>query len=362
MLKGFKSAIKWVIAIVAILLVAFILLNVNGLSVSRKIATIGGIEVTDAEYKFYLESAKMEVLSDAGLTEATEGFWDSEIDGKKASELAKEKAKDQMIQTNIAVSKAKEAKLKLTDEEKATAWSYTEGTSADEKAQIKEIMKTIGASKDVYAEIIEKDMLRSKYYQHLDAQEDSVLTVDADEVGKVAAEKYARVKHVLISNTPPTQTLNEENPSLEPVDAEAYAEDAKKKAEDVLKKAVAGENFDKLVDEFGEDPGMEGNEEGYIIDENGATPDGSGSMVPEFTAGSFAVKAGEVNPELVESSYGWHIIKRLPLDTESESYSTILSGAESDAKYDKFVAYLDSFVESIETEINEKLIAKIKVK
>ena len=361
-MKGFKSAIKWVIAIVAILLVAFILLNVNGLSVSRKLATIGGVEVTEAEYKYFLESAKAEVLSEAGQTEATDDFWNSEIDGKKASDIAKEKAKQQMIRTNIAVSKALEEKLSLTDEEKATARSYTKGSSADAQKQIDEMMDTIGASEDVFASIMEKALLESKYYQHLDSQENSVLAVDADEVGKVAAEKYARVKHVLISNTPPTQTLNEENPSLEPVDAEAYAADAKKRAEDVLAKAVAGENFQKLVDEFGEDPGMEGNEEGYIIDENGASLDGQSSMVPEFTAGSFAVQPDEVNPELVESSYGWHIIKRLPLDTESESYATILSGAESDAKYDKFLAYIDSFIEKIEKEINEKLIAKVKVK
>ena len=362
MLKGFKSAIKWVIAIVAILLVAIILLNVNGLSVSRKIATIGGVNVTEAEYKYFLESAKMQVLSEQGLQEATDGFWDSEIDGKKASVLAKEKAKQQMIRTNIAVSKALEEKITLTEEEKATARSYTKGASADEQKQIDETMKTIGASKDVFASIMEKALLEQKYYQHLNSQEDSVLAVDAEEVGKVAEEKYARVKHVLISNTPPTQTLTEENPAVEPVDAESYAEEAKKKAEDVLKKATSGENFEKLVDEFGEDPGMEGNEEGYIIDENGASLDGQSSMIPEFTAGSFAVKPGEVNPELIESTYGWHIIKRLPLDTESESYATILSGAENDAKYDKFLAHLDSFIEKIETQINEKIIAKIKVK
>ncbi len=362
MLKGFKSAIKWVIAIVAILLVAFILLNVNGLSVSRKIATIGGVNVTEAEYKYYIEYAKTQVLADAGLQEATEGFWDSEIDGKKASELVKEKAKEQMTRTNIAVSKANEAGVKLTDEEKATARTYLKGASADEQKSIDALMKNIGASKDVYAEIMEKSILEQKYYQYLNDQEDSVLAVDAEEIGKVAAEKYARVKHVLIANTPPTQTLTEENPAVEPVDAESYAADAKKKAEDVLKKATSGENFDKLVDEFGEDPGMEGNEEGYIIDENGASVDGQSSMIPEFTEGSFAVKPGEVNPKLVESTYGWHIIKRLPLDTESESYATILSAAENGAKYDKFLAYIDGLKDSIKMDINEKLVAKIKVK
>ncbi len=365
-MNALKSVIKWVLAIVVICAVAVFLANINGLSVSRTIATIGGVDVTEAEYKYYLEDAKAEILSNAGLQEATEGFWDTEIDGKKASELAKEKAKESIISVNTGVSKALEAGLALTDEEKATARSSVKGKTADEREQIKQIRETIGASEDVLAQIMEKSYLESKYYQYLSEQENSPLKVDDAQVAEKISTDYALVQHVLISNTK-TDEVAQVDENGQPItsseeDTAAYAEEAKKKAEDVLAKAVAGADFANLMKEYGEDPGMESSPEGYYINKDGYTVDGQSQMVPEFTAGTFAVAAGEVNPQLVESSYGWHIIKRCALPTEGENYEMIKSSAQSALVSELYDLHLASFADSISIEIKENLIAKIKIK
>ena len=87
--------------------------------------------------------------------------------------------------------------------------------------------------------------------------------------------------------------------------------DAKKqreKAEGILKRAQAGEDFAALANEFTEDPGNKDPQTGQPkggLYEN--VP--QGSFVPEFEAAALAVEKGQVVPNLVESQFGYHIIK-----------------------------------------------------
>ena len=351
--NALKTTIKWVAAIAIICAAAVILANINGLSVTRSIADVNGTELTEAEYKYYLEMTKEQMLSEAGAS-ATEDFWNSEIDGKKASEVAKQRAMDEMIRTEIAVQKAKDAGVTLGEAELANINAMFSDLDAAAKEQLDALEKATGADKFQLSDIMEKIFLTNAYYQSLIEQDAEFLAVEDEKVAEKVAEEYAAVKHVLILNTPQEAT--------EEVDTEKYAADAKKKAEEILAKAVSGENFEKLVEEFGEDPGMEGNLEGYMIDKNGATLDGTGSMVPEFTQGTFAVAPGQVNPALVESSYGWHIIKRLPLPKESQTYKSMLEAAKNELTTDAFNVYIDGFKGEMSININEKIVNKIKVK
>ncbi len=76
----------------------------------------------------------------------------------------------------------------------------------------------------------------------------------------------------------------------------------KAKAEDILKRAVAGEDFAALAKEFSEDPGSK---------EKGGLYEGivKKQMVPEFEAAALALEPGQISPNLVETNYGYHIIK-----------------------------------------------------
>ena len=93
--------------------------------------------------------------------------------------------------------------------------------------------------------------------------------------------------------------LTEANKMFDSANAET-----KKKAEDVLKRALKGEDFGALAKEFSQDPGSK---------ENGGDLNfvKKGMFVPEFDKVIFegGLQNGQIYPDLVETQFGWHIIK-----------------------------------------------------
>src|SRR5262249_44840077 len=82
-------------------------------------------------------------------------------------------------------------------------------------------------------------------------------------------------------------------------------EAARRKAEGILERIKKGEDFAKLAKEFSDDPGSK--------DKGGQYP---GEMVenfvPEFKKSVAGLKPGDLDQNLVQTSFGFHIIKRDP--------------------------------------------------
>ncbi|HVJ92264.1 MAG TPA: peptidylprolyl isomerase [Labilithrix sp.] len=82
-------------------------------------------------------------------------------------------------------------------------------------------------------------------------------------------------------------------------------EAARKKAEGILERIKKGEDFAKLAQEFSDDPGSKekgGQYPGEMVK----------NFVPEFQKSVEGLKPGELDQSLVQTSFGFHIIKRDP--------------------------------------------------
>lgn len=125
------------------------------------------------------------------------------------------------------------------------------------------------------------------------------VTVTDDDVKKFYDENPARFEkpemvrasHILLSTLDSTtrQPLAEEKKAAK-----------RKQAEDLLKRAKAGEDFGKLAGEFSEDPGSK--------DKGGEYTFPRGAMVPEFESAAFSLNTNQIS-DIVTTQFGYHIIK-----------------------------------------------------
>jgi foldase protein PrsA len=124
-------------------------------------------------------------------------------------------------------------------------------------------------------------------------------------VDDASLAEWIKVRHILIKV----------DPNVKDSDA-----NAKKKIDEIATKIKAGESFEKLADEFSEDPSntppdgkKKGGDIGWFT---------KNMTVPEFEKAAYDLKAGEVSGA-VKTTYGYHIIK-------SEKLGKNATGAEKE--------------------------------
>ncbi len=151
------------------------------------------------------------------------------------------------------------------------------------------------------------------------------------------ARGQIKVAHILI--------LSREN------DTPEAKETAKKKADEIHKRALAGEKFEDLARTYSDDQST--------ARKGGELPMfGTGRMVEEFEEACFNLKTdGEISP-LVKTAFGWHIIKRLeykPLEPFDEIKGQLKQRIQKDVR-----AQLPqkTFVNKLKTKYNFKEDAK----
>ena len=154
---------------------------------------------------------------------------------------------------------------------------------------------------------------------------------DAEEVELTDEEKAdatcIKVQHVLISTTDTTKKDDEgNNVDMTDEEKEAYLAEQKEKAEEALTRAKNGEDFQALADEYSsENAGFE-----FSFDKNGYDPVNMSSMVEPFYTAAWKLGEGEIS-DLVESQYGYHIIKCVSLNDEEATQASI-TAAENNKK------------------------------
>ncbi len=310
---------------------------------SATVATVNGEKVTMDELQYFLVQEANQLSSqhqDAETGKVSDDFWSSDIDGKTAAQTALDKALDDVTEFYVYKIEADKQGITLTDEDQDNIDSQKKSMidSYGEKMYQAQL-KAAGFSEETFVKLMTLSTYSQKLYEAFKE------TLNDDEISKEAKtyfdENYLKAKHILIS------TKNSETGA----DLTGDELEAKKaKIKEVQEKLAGGASFDDLIKEYGEDPGMESTPEGYVFTE--------GEMVQEFYDGTKALEVGAVS-EPVQSSYGYHIIKREALtDADYEKYSeTVKTSVESE----KFKAKLDEYKAAATVETTDAF-KKIDVK
>ena len=205
----------------------------------------------------------------------------------------------ELIEQNYLVNEiASELGVTLSDEEHknirsavASFKSQMGGKKAGDK-----ILKEFGIDDSILEAVLSTSTYAQKISEQIKADEAA-----DEEMKQYFEDEYLRAKHILISTQ--DQTTGEEFD-------EAKKAEAEKKANEILERAKNGEDFDALITEFNEDPGMSANPDGYFFTH--------GEMVPEFENAVKSVQPEEIT--ICKSDFGYHIIKRLPLAKSDENF------------------------------------------
>lgn len=293
-------------------------LLLSGCAAGGKTAvSIGGSVITDNEIKFTAQ----ELMGAADVTGAVDALKQSYLIAELAENMGIELSDEESssIKQNIASFKANQGGKKAGDK----------------------LLKSYGVDDSVLFTISAASVYSQKVFEQLEIADPT-----DDDLRKYFKDSYLRAKHVLISTTDMTTGAN--------LDEGAQAE-AEIKANEVLEKAKNGEDFNALIEEYNEDPGMASNAEGYFFIDK--------QMVQEFEDATKSIQPGEFT--LCKSDYGYHIIQRLPIEGDSfekyfednkasvqSSYSSVQQQNALDAKAEEL---------GIKTEVKQDVIDSIKL-
>jgi Parvulin-like peptidyl-prolyl isomerase len=229
---------------------------------------IGGHDVTRDEYTYFYENTKLDHNSDV----------DSNL-------------LDTLKRYCAVYTLAKQCGVKLTEEMNAAIdeeIQVTIDSFGGEEGYNAALLETFMTA-DVYRKILENEELEIAVREYLTNEFTSNIKADDAAVEADFNANFVRATHILIVRN--NGLTDEENRKL---------------AEDLHARILNGEDFETLQKEYGQDIGID-YKNGYYITR--------GMFNEAFEDTAYALKDNEMSG-VVESSVGFHIIKRLPLEIE----------------------------------------------
>lgn len=288
------------------------------------VMTINGSEVKADEYATYM-LYNMKYYENMYAQYGMVGLWDNAESAAMMGASMPEAAKQQAIYTRVILQKFDEAGLKLDGaqqkqlqtlkremiEQAAANQAMVQGVDAstiDGEQAYLDLIAQFGFNEQTYENFMYVSQCYSALENYYFGAGGAGAATD-EELMAYFEDNYLGAKHILISTIDPTTG-----------EQKRTDEEAKAEAQKALDRLNAGEDFDTVMNEVSEDAGLAGNPDGYIFTE--------GEMVQPFYDGAKALAEDEVSG-LVKSDYGYHIIKRVPVDYQGrlEDYRAALNTA-----------------------------------
>jgi hypothetical protein len=316
---------------------------------------IGGIDVTFDEFRFYyytnLAQYKQFGIDENDLRDNPETykqFLDYVINAIK-NELAADKL-------------AADNEIVLDDEDQQVIDGNVNKCKADYSNE-EEFNKELQRSYLTY-DVLVKMFVRAQTYNKVMAtlfeKGGKYATTEEDFLALIQdPEEYAHEVHIMIpyysqvelddstaagyDDMTLSQKISAKNSAYNALDADAKAaanEKAKEVAEEALKRAQDGEDFNKLIEEYGWDIGLEDPKNGYYMGR-----DNTGDFPKEILDETFSLEAGQISDKIIENgTYGYFIVKRLEPDMDyiNENIDSLIAANDKPAIQKKFSEVLES--------------------
>lgn len=305
---------------------------------SQYIAKVNGKEITYGEYEKNFMIFKKQIESNVGTD-----IWSQDAgEGKTYRVVFREQILEKLIEDELIVQEAEKEKITVDEKE------------VDD--QLANFKKQIESNKD-YKEYLTKNniddaFLRNKMKmdsllrdfklafekQHPISEED--LSKYYDENLEQFRINEVRASHILI------KTVDDNRVPL----PEKEKAEAKVKAQAILDKIKAGEDFATLAKENSEDPGSgaNGGDLGFFP---------KGQMVKPFEEAAFSMKVGDLS-DLVESDYGYHIIKVTDKKDETSTFAEVKDRIKTILTDKAYQDYISELKSKAKIEKNEELLTK----
>lgn len=274
-------------------------------------------------------------------------IWNTEIEsGVTFSQKFQEEILEKMINDEIILQDAAKKELTVSVEEINTQFDELK-KSIDSQEQFKSILESNGIDDEFLKEQVKKDMTVKKYYDTLmqenEVKEDEVRKYYDEHIDEFTSSQV-KASHILFAKKD-----FDKNEEL------SKEEVAKKKelAEKVLGMAKNGQNFADLAMKYSDDPGSakNGGDLGYF-DKN--------TMVKEFSDAAFSMKQGDISDSIVETEFGFHIIKLFDKKENVEKFEDVKQSIASNLQYQKYESVIDGLKKAAKVKKNEDVIKEVR--
>lgn len=240
---------------------------------SETVLTVGGKDISYDTYRYFYLNYKAE----------NEDYTEDEIYQKTID----------AISMDVALTLLAESQeVSLDKADKKSVDEYVEASIANYggKDAYNEALEKNHLTDELFRYFYSQQLLETKLREHMYLEMNNVIKSDDETVEADIKENFMAAKQVLIRH-----------------DNGKSAEENKALAEDILKKAQSGEDFDTLIKEYSEDTTALSDYVYYFT---------YGQMVEGFEKAVLDTDLGKLCEYVAESEAGYHVVMRMPLDDE----------------------------------------------
>ena len=269
----------------------------------KAVAVVNGRDITQEEFEYFVRyNVDVRIQDQGTITD-----WEEEVsEGVTVSDSVKEAALEWFVYAGAIHQQASRLSIELSETDTAKLedqWNqFVSQYESEEAAEA--ALEEQHCTSALYKYILETQYLSDRIFDSLYGEYGRDLP-DAQCAALTENDGYLMAKHILLL----TVKMNDDG-TREDLPEEEKEQKLEKIRE--IRDRIAGAEeterqalFDELMMELSEDTGLASYPDGYLFQE--------GDMVEEFYRATLALEEGEVS-DVVETSYGYHLIMRLPIN------------------------------------------------